>query len=262
MMVAISLVACVCGLGILVSALAVISLALQGQAAACGGRGRYGSSWWWAMELLLLGPRGQGRSVVIRIGGREERMPSCGECEHSRSALELKNAHSMSEFLSAVVPSFVSELTISNPVCQRGRSSSRDLHASILGLSSAIKDRDAAVCAARAGSERRDQDWRTRGEDAELWGAAACGGRGRYGSSWWWAMELLLLGGLSGLGGSMVRVARAISLYETTHISSSGCALDGSGACTTSERVLEKYVDWKTPPRRESICSSGRNHDE
>lgn len=47
--------------------------------------------------------------------------------------------------------------------------------------------------------------------------AAACGGRGRYGSSWWWAMELLLLGGLSGLGGSMVRVARAISLYETTH---------------------------------------------
>jgi hypothetical protein len=38
-------------------------------------------------------PRGQGRSVVIRIGGREERMPSCGECEHSRSALELKNAH-------------------------------------------------------------------------------------------------------------------------------------------------------------------------
>lgn len=38
-------------------------------------------------------PRRQGRSVVIRIGGREERMPSCGECEHSRSALELKNAH-------------------------------------------------------------------------------------------------------------------------------------------------------------------------
>jgi hypothetical protein len=34
-------------------------------------------------------------------------------------------------------------------------------------------------------------------------------------ASWWWAMELLLLGGLSGLGGSMVRVARAISLYET-----------------------------------------------
>lgn len=56
--------------GILVSALAVISLALQGQAAACGGRGRYGSSWWWAMELLLLGGlSGLGGSMIDSLLG-------------------------------------------------------------------------------------------------------------------------------------------------------------------------------------------------
>lgn len=41
-------------------------------------------------EMPPFVPRGQGRSVVIRIGGREERMPSCGECKTVRSELDFK----------------------------------------------------------------------------------------------------------------------------------------------------------------------------